>query len=452
MRRALHALTIAALLAATGIAATGDILDATDTVHLTMAAPLLELFSRATDAPDASVTGQLTWQHPSGRSVTLSNVEVAERGHTSRQRSECAFPKLRLDLTGAQRDNTPFAGIDVLKIGTHCGDADDSTLTPKYGRLANEHAPRREALVYRLVAAAGVPTLRARPARITYDIESDTARQSLTRYALLLEDDDEARRRLEATGEWDEATFGAASIQFDPDVTARLAFAEAMIGNFDWCLRMFPGDIYRCDDRHPLWNVLAFRVPGSKDLPLPYDFDLSGPVVGRHVWFPQIFDERFADPPSSVHVEVLSQLQRTRSLFGRARLDATRAHFLQRRSAVMEAIDTADVDETGRRLAHEYVDTFYDIIGADARFYQPVVAEGGHTAFRDATGTQPACGGRSLIPAGTPVSAPLERKGSFVRVRLLDALWEWTGDNTCDAVRREPVWVDASAIGTEYPR
>ena len=102
-----------------------------------------------------------------------------------------------------------------------------------------------------------------------------------------------------------------------------------MIGNFDWCLRMFGGDIYRCDERHPLWNVLAVTRSEGHALPLIYDFDLAGPVVGRHVWFKQVFDATYVQPPSNVRVEVLAQVQRTRSLFDRALLDETRAHFLR---------------------------------------------------------------------------------------------------------------------------
>jgi hypothetical protein len=38
------------------------------------------------------------------------------------------------------------------------------------------------------------------------------------------------------------------------------------------------------------------------------------------------------------------------------------------------------------------------------------------------------------------------------QVRLLDALWQWTGDDHCDAMHARTVWLDSRAIGTEYPR
>jgi hypothetical protein len=454
MRHALlAALVIVGLASVTARGGVNTDVFAGDTpAELTLEAPLTELFDRSEKDPEASVKGQLTWRGSgSDQGVTLKDVEVSERGHTSRQSRECAFPKLKLDLTDSERTGSPLEGVDVLKLGTHCGDRADGELTPKYGRLANELAPQREALVYRILAAAGVPTLRARSARVTYVFEG-TPREPLTRHALLLEDDDEAGKRVGASGDIDEKEFGSAREQFEPADTARLAFAEAMVGNFDWCLRMFMGDIYRCDERHPLWNVLAFTRPGQRELPVIYDFDLAGPVVGRHVWFGQVFDAAFVQPPSSVDVEVLSQLQRTRSLFDRALLDDTRAHFLHMREAIMATIARAAVDDRGRELARRYVGAFYAYIESDTRFYGPVVVDGGHDAFLDPEGTQPACPSYSTVPVGTAVSAPLEVRGDMTRVRLLDALWTWTGTNRCDRVHTQPIWIASSAIGTDYPR
>lgn len=445
------ALVTAALAAAPVAAGPPDVLTGPGTASLTLTAPLADLRRLASSEDDASVQGSLTLDD--GSHGTPYTVRVSERGHTSRNPGECAFPKLRLEFVSADRTGGPFDSVDVLKIGTHCGDAAPDTLTPKYGRLANELAPRREAMVYSLLAAAGVPTLLARPARITYAGRGASAQPTLTRYALLLEDDDAAAARLGAAEMLTEDTFDSAAHRFSPPDTARLALAEAMIGNFDWCLRMFPGDIYRCDDRHPLWNILGLSGIGSRALPLPYDFDLSGPVVGRHVWFDQVFDRTFVDPPSAVRVEVLAQVQRTRTLFTRAVLDDARASFVSARTAIEVAITNADVDERGRDLARQYVGAFFEVITDDARFYQPVLVEGGHVAWLDPDGQTFACGAdSSTVPEGTPV-APLgpERNGRS-QVRLLDALWKWTGNNRCDTVHRQPIWIDSRALGTEYPR
>ena len=154
-----------------------DLFTATDPLAITLEAPLHELFAKD-DNEDVSVPGIVSYKDPSSGSEVKREAQVSVRGHTSRRETECTFPKLKLK----------FKEGDVLKIGTHCGEASDEALSPKYGRLANEKSPQREALVYRLLQAADVPTLRARPASVTY---MESGQPPLTRKALLVEDDDE---------------------------------------------------------------------------------------------------------------------------------------------------------------------------------------------------------------------------------------------------------------------
>lgn len=418
-------------------------------LELTLAAPFDQLFARVDD-DDFAVQGRLTYHDPVARREMTTDVRVSVRGNTSRRTSECDFPKLKLAFEPASVAGTALAPLRALKLGTHCGERSDDELTRKYGRLANERSPHREAMVYQMLGAAGVPALLARPARVTY-VHAD-GRPPLVRRALLLEDDEDALRRLDAGRSVEEDAFASAKESFDVTDSARLAFAQALMGNFDWCLRFYPGDRYRCNERHPLWNVLALARHDRPLLPVLYDFDLAGPVVGRHIWFGQVFDMSFSASESPVEVEVLAQLQRTRSLFGREVLDATRRAFVEVRKAVFRAIDDAVADEEGKRLARQYAETFYAIVQDDARFYMPVVIEAGHEAFADPERLRLACGGDSTVPRGTPVGPPLEERNGMVRVRLLDALWEWTGARRCDAIHREPVWMPATAVGTTYPR
>src|SRR5205823_7793661 len=111
--------------------------------------------------------------------------------------------------------------------------------TPKFGRLANERSPVREAFVYRLLDAAGVATLRARPARVSY-VDKGAQAPPLVRNAILLEDDDDLMKRLDGTGKITMERFTSARDQFAPLDTAAMAFAQAMIANYDWCVRFYP--------------------------------------------------------------------------------------------------------------------------------------------------------------------------------------------------------------------
>ena len=275
---------------------------------------------------------------------------------------------------------------------------------------------------------------------------------SLIRNALLVEDDDEARKRLGATVQLTEDRFDTARSTFTEADSARLAFAQAMIGNFDWCLRFYAGDQDPADDFHPLWNVLGFAHDDGWALPIIYDFDLSGIVVGEHNWFDKVFSRSFVASGSRVEVGVMAQLQRTRSLFGRERLDSTRTEFLQHREAAYRAIGDSPADVRGRALATAHLDAFFAMIASDQRFYMPVVVGDNVEAFLTSAATQKACGARSAVPAGTLASAPIEREGNMVRVRLLDVLWHWAPPRPCDLIHRQPVWLARSAIDTAFPR
>lgn len=416
------------------------LLDGTSTIALTLEAPLRTLFANKTgDDADAFVQGTLSYADPeTGAAVVLRGVEVSVRGHTSRNDAECTFPKLKLKAR-------PGGSI---RIGTHCGEEPDERLTAKYGRLANEKSPLREALTYRVLDALGVPTLRARPARITY-VDRDTGGAPLVRGAVLVEDDNDAMVRVSGTDAIPLETFGNVKTRNAAEDAARIAFGEAAIANFDWCLKFAPDDIYRCNDPKPLWNVLAFARADGRTALLMKDFDLAGIVVGHHPWFGTVFTASFVPSRSETAVDVMAQVQRARSLFPRAELDALRRGFAARKAAAYRAVDTADVDDRGRALARAHLDAFYDAI-SDAQFYRPVVARTDVQIYKDAAGSVEACGPKDTVRVGTPVN-PLQRSGPMSQVVLLDAMWRWGARHPCAAILSGPVWVRSDAITADFP-
>ncbi len=361
------AVLIGALLLSNGVpsarqaAGPVDLLNGNDLIALTVEAPLQELFDKGSEDEKFSVPGRLSYKDPSSGVEVRREAQVSVRGHTSRRETECTFPKLKLK----------FKEGDELKIGTHCGESADNTLSAKYGRLANEKAPHREALVYRLLQAAEVPTLRTRPATVTY---VDKGQAPLTRKAFIVEDDGDAKKRLKGTAEIPMEQFSDARARGASADAARIAFGEAMIGNFDWHLKSSPDDVYRGNVRKPIWNVLAFDRGDGKAALLIKDFDLAGMVVGRHSWFKTIFNPAYVPSKSEIEIEVLSQVQRTRSLFPRAELNALRRSFTERKAAIYGVLDQAEVDAKGRDIARSYLDTFFKAITDDESFYRPVVA------------------------------------------------------------------------------
>jgi hypothetical protein len=430
-----------------------------DVVSLRVEAPFDELFSRAKTEPEYVVEGALI-ETGSGQDGKGLPVKIALRGHTSRRDSECSFPKLKIDLSeaGGHVDGSLLNGVKTLKIGTHCGEVQDDTLTRRFGRLPNERSPLREAAVYRLLDAAGVPALRARPATITYvrtgarTGESGAAAEPLVRHAMLLEDEDAAIARLGGTAEIDVAEFTSADKMFSVADAANLAFAEAMIGNFDWCLKFTADDTYRCDARNTLWNIIAMATPEGKARPLIYDFDVAGMVAGSHRWFASVYNEAFVPSKSQREVEVIGQVQRTRSLFPRAELDAARQRFAAKKAAIYRALDESGVDPDGARHMREYLDAFFREIESDDRFYRPVVVVENTKPRGAANPSAPVCTSRGAIPIGTPVSQPLDTRDNLIRVVVLDALWHWAPPAQCPAVQKETVWIEADAISRDYPK
>jgi len=412
-------------------------------------APFTDLIAVGRETEDYSVTGTVSSGSGGGQDGAGDNVKVALRGHTSRRESECAFPKLKLRFNSVPGEG-PFAGVRSIKIGTHCGEEAGDAPTPRFGRLPNERSPYREAFVYRLLDLLRLPTLKARPARITY-VDTDSVQRPLVRNAMLLEDDDDARQRLGADQEIAPESFSNAREAFTAEDTAQLAFAEALIGNFDWCVRMTADDHYRCDARRILWNVMALRG-GGRTFPLPYDFDVSGMVAGRHLWFGDVYNESFVPSKSHPEVEVIGQLQRTRALFPRAVLDATRKRFMERKAEAYTALRQAPLDEGGRRRIQEYVDAFYDAIGSDNAFYRPVVTAPDTMPYATAERGGVVCGERGAIPIGTAVGEPLATRGSMVQVVLLDTQWNWATPVKCPDIHKGAVWIEASAVGRDFPR
>lgn len=428
-----------------------------DVITLRLTAPFNELFQRAAVAEDHSVIGTLGYP-AGGQEKTIDKVEISLRGHTSRAAAECTFPKLKLRFTTESAlQGSPFAGTSSLKIGTHCGEASDETVTAKYGRLPNEHSPHREAFVYRLLETVGVPALKARPARVTYAYTdarpglTPDQQQPIARNALLLENTDDAVARLGGNREIPETAFTSAHDQFTVADTAAIAFAEAMIGNFDWCLKMTPRDTYRCNARHPLWNIIAVAGSSGPARPVLYDFDVSGMVAGRHRWFGDVYNETFVASRSHQTIEVLGQVQRTRLLFDRPVLDAARARFMQKKPAAYAALAAASMDAAGKRLAQQYLDSFFDAIGSDESFYRPVVVAQDTLPYADAAGAKAVCPAQGAIPVGTPVSAPLQTSGEMVQVTLLDVTWHWAPPAKCAEVHEGAVWINSSAVSRNFP-
>ena len=189
-------------------------------------------------------------------------------------------------------------------------------------------------------------------------------------------------------------------------------------------------------------------MDGGRARPIVHDFDVSGMVTGRHPWFKDVFSEQFSAAHSQADVEVMAQLQRTRTLFPRGVLDAARAAFLEHKDGAYRTLEAARSirpdaitrNAISMRFSRRSAPTRRSTGRLLRRTARPCIRPGG-SPLRSS----------GPIPVGTPVSEPLQKDGDMIQVRLLDALWHWAPPVKCAAAHQGPVWIKAAVVSRDYP-
>lgn len=203
--------------------------------------------------------GQKSHWHPATLSYTDSAggavrlpIKIKTRGNFRLKRSTCEFPPLYLNFSKKEVKHTLFAGQNKLKLTVHCQDK----------KARYEQQLLLEYLIYRVFNQLTDNSFDVRLARFTY-VDSAGKRDSLTRYAFFLEDDDRMAARLGGK------------------VFPRLhvidqATDSTQIG-LVWMLEYFAGNTdYSVWGLHNI--VLVMRPQKPFPLAVPYDFDWSGVV------------------------------------------------------------------------------------------------------------------------------------------------------------------------------
>jgi hypothetical protein len=194
--------------------------------------------------------GTLTYTLPGdGTPVTL-DLDVRARGSFRKRPENCDFPPLKFRFKKADRQGTIFEQSKELKVVTHCqSDIDEF-----------EQYVVQEYLIYRGYNLFTDFSLRARLARITY-VDLPEGSDSLTRFALLLEDaEDMAERNQAELLELESAP----SEKLDQYHLTLMSLYNYMILNTDYSVPI----VHNIE----LVSYDHFKPP----VPVPYDFDWSG--------------------------------------------------------------------------------------------------------------------------------------------------------------------------------
>jgi hypothetical protein len=222
-----------------------------EVLELTLSADFSVLESdRREETPERP--GTVTLQTADGSRVVLG-VQLRTRGDFRKERANCSFPPLRLNLETSQAAGTVFEGQDKLKMVGSC----------RPNRSSYEQLVLQEYLAYRAYALVSSTAFHVRLARVTYVDESGEGEPS-ERFAFFIEDDDALAVRLGARVlELPEGRKLPPRL-IDPPTEARMAVFQYMIGNTDWS-----------DD---VGHNVELLDRGGRALTVPYDFDFSGIV------------------------------------------------------------------------------------------------------------------------------------------------------------------------------
>ncbi len=241
----------------------------------------------------------------------------------------CKFPPLRLRFAAGEPVPEPFAGIEKLRLVTHCENNDKGDLN-----VLEEYA------AYRLFALLSDVSYRVRPMRITYtDTDGQLSENASLRYAFAVE----PMQLLETRA-------GGTALEVKGLSVARLNLEQAgivfvyqyMIGNTDWSFVMADEDDACCHNG----DLLEI---GNSIYYVPYDFDLAG-----------IVNASYAKPDPSLRLKNVRQRRYRGYCIDPGSVGAALRSVKAKEPEIMQAVDAIPaLSDRDRASMSEYLAQFF---------------------------------------------------------------------------------------------
>ena len=275
-------------------------------------------------------------------------VRMRVRGNSSLQ--ECPFPKLKLKISRDNREGTPFLDAREIKIGTHCAEGGRGNI----GRLREQLATYREALVYEVMDILGFVGPKVRRSQVTFHDTSEGGDAVgggwvLSRMAFVFEHVELVASQLGGRQLEEEEVAQLTDAGFDEQLIVDLILFHALIGNWDYALS---------SDGMGLWNTEVILRPDGRLFPVAGDFDLSAWVTGRdRVTAPRDYLPDEVDYIRQLHFE----LNRIRQVAGDSRFQLAWDRFLRASDELETQICTSLLDEEGREAILSRFRAFFEI-------------------------------------------------------------------------------------------
>ncbi len=259
------------------------------------------------------------------------DAKIKTRGNFRLKKSHCDFPPIKLNLKKKEMEGTVFDDNDKFKLVTHCDSRRD----------AYEEYVLQEYLVYRSYNLLTDISFQVRLARVTY-VDSENDREPLSRFAFLIEDNDDLADRLNARLVEQK---GISPRLPSPSDMMRVAVFQYLIGNTDWSVSV-------------LHNVELIKpVDQSILLPVPFDFDFSG-----------VINTRYATPDPKLGIDSVEERMYRGICRSSSQLEPVLEVFREKKDAIYDLYGTFPYlrDKVKRRTL-EYFDEFYSTINNERR-------------------------------------------------------------------------------------
>lgn len=298
-------------------------------LEITLSGPIRQIANRA----EYSVTPHPATMEAAGETLPI---ELSARGLSRRNRLNCRFPPLRVEISGNPAETSLFDHQGQIKLVTHCNPA-----------LQNEQYVLREFLAYRLYNLITPESFRVRLLRVTY---VDQGQHFTTRWGFFIEDVDDAARRL---GLRELEVEGIEAAQLSPRTAARVALFQYLIGNTDWDVTAGPEGTQCC---HNSRLAAGTQDAVSNIIALPYDFDNSGLVSAPYA----------VSSPTLPISSVRQRLYRGYCLHNALVIEEAEAFRQARHGMEAEIAETPGLQDATRQTLLQYVDRFFADIASPA--------------------------------------------------------------------------------------
>jgi hypothetical protein len=301
--------------------------DSSDTLHVTIEAPMRQLIHKRQRKPEFD--GVLRYQDESGNEQVLA-VKLATRGNSRLE--TCDFPPLRLIIDTAQAGGTVFAGQRKLKMVTQC---ERSSYGNDWLLL--------ELGIYRAYSVITDHSYRVRRLQVTYH-DNESKRWERIQPAFIIESTGEVAERLQRK------SIRPPSVdikQYSIVETAHNLLFQYLIGNTDFAIKRGPSGEGCCH------NGRVLATPGRQDdwVALPYDFDQAG-----------LINTKYALPSEKFSISrVTTRLYRGFCSHNDALRDSITL-FNERREEITSALISPELKKRKFKRANEFVDKFYEVI------------------------------------------------------------------------------------------